>query len=121
VLANAPIRFHLDEETIQLESTYQRFGPPPPPSRRGPPPPPPPPPPPRSCASLTRRGRPPISLPFRAWMAREASARDISTKPNPRGRPVSRSVMRLTDSTVPCCENRSRTSLSLAENGRLPT
>jgi hypothetical protein len=54
-------------------------------------------------------------------MAREASALDISTNPNPRGCRVSRSVMRVTDSTVPCWPNSSRTSLSLAENGRLPT
>src|SRR5256885_12927821 len=47
-------------------------------------------------------------------MAREASAFDISTKPKPRGRPVSRSVIRETFSTVPCLENRARTASSVA-------
>src|SRR5947207_9130229 len=91
---------------------YQRFGAPP----RLPPPPLV-----RSWASFTRSGRPPSSLPLRFWMARDASARDISTNPKPRGRPVSRSVMMLTDSTVPCAANSSRISASVAENGRLPT
>ena len=31
------------------------------------------------------------------------------------------SVMMLTDSTVPCCANSSRSSASVAEKGRLPT
>src|SRR5581483_8048484 len=54
-------------------------------------------------------------------MARAASALDISTNPKPRGRPVSRSVMRETFSTVPCLEKRARTDSSVDENGRLPT
>lgn len=44
-----------------------------------------------------------------------------STNPKPRGCPVSRSVIRFTDSTVPCWPNSSRISLSLVENGRFPT
>src|SRR5215469_3464987 len=62
-----------------------------------------------------------MSAPFSACIAREASALDISTKPKPRGRPVSRSVIRETFSTVPCFENRARTASSVAEKGRLPT
>src|SRR5690348_16585171 len=54
-------------------------------------------------------------------MARDASALDISTKPKPRGRPVSRSVIRDTFSTVPCLENKARTPSSVAVKGRLPT
>src|SRR5256885_13861728 len=54
-------------------------------------------------------------------MARDASAFDISTKPKPRGRPVSRSVIRETFSTVPCLENRARTASSVAVKGRFPT
>src|SRR5581483_725849 len=54
-------------------------------------------------------------------MARAASELDISTKPKPRGRPVSRSVMRETFSTVPCVANKARTLSSVALNGRLPT
>src|SRR5213082_4247034 len=54
-------------------------------------------------------------------MAREASAFDISTKPKPRGRPVSRSTISVTFSTVPCLANRARTASSVAVNGRFPT
>src|SRR5580704_10682364 len=54
-------------------------------------------------------------------MARDASAFDISTKPKPRGRPVSRSVIKETFSTVPCFENRAVTASSVAVKGRLPT
>src|SRR5688572_17455440 len=92
--------------------------------RRPYPPPPPPPPPPvrgRSCASLTLSGRPPKSLPLSACIAREASALDISTKPKPRGRPVSRSFTSDSFSTVPCSANKARSVSSVAENGRLPT
>src|SRR5208283_3164764 len=68
--------------------------PPPPPSRRG-----------RSAfgrASLTVRLRPPRLVPFRASIALVAdSSSFISTKANPRGCPVSRSVMMLTFSTGP--------------------
>src|SRR6202044_1300264 len=93
--------------------------PPPPPGPR--PPPPPPPPPSRAFASFTLRARPPKSLPSSACMARVASAFDISTNPNPRGRPVSRSVMSASDSTVPCAANSARIASSVAEKGRLPT
>src|SRR5437016_6314633 len=54
-------------------------------------------------------------------MARDASAFDISTKPKPRGRPVSRSVIRETFSTVPWLANRARTASSVAVKGRFPT
>src|SRR5437667_7448243 len=54
-------------------------------------------------------------------VAREASAFDISTKPKPRGRPVSRSTISVTFSTVPCLANRARTASSVAVNGRFPT
>src|SRR5579864_3678271 len=54
-------------------------------------------------------------------MARDASAFGISTKPKPRGRPVSRSVISETFSTIPCLENNSRTESSVALKGRLPT
>lgn len=45
----------------------------------------------------------------------------ISTNPKPRSRPVSRSVISLTDSTAPYALNRSRMFSSVALNGRLPT
>src|SRR5882762_100905 len=45
----------------------------------------------------------------------------ISTKPNPRGRPVNWSVMIRTVSTVPACANSSRRSSSVAWKERLPT
>ena len=79
------------------------------------------PPPVRSCASFTLNVRPSKSVPFNAAMARAASALDISTKPNPRGRPVSRSLISATFSTVPWFENNARTLSSVAEKGRFPT
>lgn len=75
----------------------------------------------RSCASFTLRGRPSKSVPFSACIAREASALDISTKPKPRGLPVSRSLISETFSTVPCLENRAFTASSVAVKGRFPT
>ncbi len=75
----------------------------------------------RSWASLTLRARPPKSVPFSASVARMASALAISTKPKPRGRPVSRSLIRASFSTVPCGENRARTVSSVAVKGRFPT
>jgi hypothetical protein len=89
-----------------------------------PPPPPPPPPPPErlSCASFTRRGRPPISRPSRARMAASAArASSISTNAKPRARPVSRSVMMFTDAISPWASNRLLSSASVAEKGRFPT
>jgi len=67
-----------------------RRKPPPPPGGRGA----------RSCASLMRRARPFISYPFSAAIAAWASEAGISTKPKPRGRPVSRSLMSFTESTL---------------------
>src|SRR5689334_10983099 len=54
-------------------------------------------------------------------MARDASELDISTKPKPRGCPVSRSVIKESFSTVPCGAKRLRTDSSVAVKGRLPT
>src|SRR6185437_4089949 len=106
----------IDPPGPDLSSTDQKRRPPPPPGPR-----PPPPPPSRALASFTFRARPPKSLPSSACMAGVASAFDISTNPNPRGRPVSRSVMSANDSTVPCAANNARTASSVAEKGRLPT
>src|SRR5262249_53741988 len=78
-------------------------GPPPPPA----PPRPPPPPPSRGLASLTVSVRPSSCAPFIAAMAWSAPS-DISTNANPRGRPVSRSMMTCTLVTVPNWENASR-------------
>src|SRR3569833_365722 len=75
----------------------------------------------RSCASLILSGRPSKSWPLSACMARDASAEDISTKPKPRARPVSRSLIRDSFSTVPYLVNKARTASSVAVNGRLPT
>src|SRR3569623_2105402 len=68
-----------------------------------------------------RRGRPLRSLPFRAEIALLAAVSSISTKAKPRGLPVSRSEIILTECTAPYALNRSRTSSSLQLNGRLPT
>src|SRR2546423_5185726 len=99
--------------------------PPPPPKPPRPPPPPPPPRPPRSSrgrASLTVRLRPLRSLPLNCCMAASPSSReDISTKPKPRERPVSRSSTTLADSTVPACEKSSRSSSLEVWNERFPT
>src|SRR5207249_1663271 len=57
-------------------------------------------------ASLTVNARPPKSLPLNAAIAFSASSSLIETKPKPLERPVSRSVMTLTDSTAPTCSNR---------------
>src|SRR5580704_7314913 len=104
--------------------TYQRgsrrcLGPPPsrPPPPRNPPPPGRPPPPPLvfGRASLTLRARPPTFEPFNAVMARSASSASvISTNAKPRDRPVSRSVIRLTRSTVPYASNSERMVSSVA-------
>src|SRR5215510_1386846 len=83
-----------------------------PPSRRGS----------RGRASLTVSGRLWREAPLRAAMAAWASsAFGISTNPKPRERPVYRSVIRCTLSTVPCCSKSSRRSSSLAVNAILPT
>jgi hypothetical protein len=50
---------------------------------------------------LTLRVRSPRVVPLSALIAASASAAAISTKLNPRERPLSRSVTTLTDSTVP--------------------
>ena len=60
----------------------------------------------REIAQFTEENvfRPLKSAPLRASMARVASpSSSISTKPNPRERPVSRSVMTCALATLPCC------------------
>src|SRR5580704_7466086 len=115
-----------------LKSFYQRSRPlPPPPPPPRPPrsprsrPPPPPPPPLRSVlgrASFTLMVRPPTDDPFNAVMAfSPSSLLAISTKPNPRDRPVSRSVMMLTRSTCPNGSNSWRSSSSAVLKLRFPT
>src|SRR6185369_16203112 len=97
-------------ENLQVNLAYQRepppYPPPPPPPRY-----PPRPPPPRlSCglASFTLSSRPSTSFPLSCAIAFSASSFEaISTKPNPRERPVSRSSTILADSTVPIAPNRS--------------
>ena len=103
-------------------------GAPPPPNPPPPNPPPPPgprpPPPPAGFgrASLTFKARPPTFAPFNAVIARSASSVSvISTNANPRDRPVSRSVIRLTRSTVPYASNSERTVSSVAPKSRFPT
>jgi hypothetical protein len=97
---------------------------PPPPPNPPPPPGPRPPPPPAGfgLASLTFKARPPTFAPFNAVIARSASSVSvISTNANPRERPVSRSVIRLTRSTVPYASNSERTVSSVAPKSRFPT
>src|SRR5215475_14010404 len=72
-------------------------------------------------ASLTVSGRPPKSLPLNAAIAFSASSSFIETKPNPLERPVSRSVIMLTDSTEPICSKRPASSSSVVLNDRFPT
>src|SRR5207302_10468311 len=93
-----------DQDFLPLKN-YQRGSrrpraPPPsprPPPRKPPGPRPPPPPLGFGRASLTLRARPPTLAPFKAAMARSASSVSvISTNANPRDRPVSRSVIKLT-------------------------
>ena len=56
----------------------------------------------RGFASFTFKARPPTSFPFKAVIAAWAALSSaISTKPKPRGRPVSRSVMIWMRSTTP--------------------
>ena len=85
-----------------VDGDYQRRPPPPPP----PPYPPPPPPPPRRSsrgrASLAFTSRPSSIVPLMAAMAVLASPLSgISTKPKPRERPDSRSVITRAESTAP--------------------
>src|SRR6202020_159430 len=112
---------------------YQRPRPPPPPPRpprsppRSPPRPPRSRPPPPACsvfgrASFTLRVRPPTCDPFNAVMAfSPSSLLAISTKPKPRDRPVSRSVIMLTRSTCPNGSNICRSSSSDVLKLKFPT
>jgi hypothetical protein len=54
-------------------------------------------------------------------MAVSASPSSISTNPNPRDRPVWRSVMIATEWTAPCCSKNPRNSSSVALKGKFPT
>jgi hypothetical protein len=68
----------------------------------------------RLRASLTVNGRPPNDVPFSPAIAAWASELfGISTKPKPRGRPVSRSVIIRTVSTVPYASKQVRSSWSV--------
>ena len=72
-------------------------------------------------ASLTVRLRPPMSAPLRAVIAARPSSSELMvTNPNPRERPVVRSIMTIASVTVPCAPKTSRRSASLAEKGRFP-
>ena len=71
---------------------------------------------------MTLRARPSIIYPLRAEMACSASfSFAISTKANPRDRPVSRSVIMRALLTEPYRSKRLRTDSSVASNFRLPT
>jgi len=73
-------------------------------------------------ASFTLSARPSNSMPFNAAMALSAcESSDISTNANPRERPVSRSVIKATDSTAPCSSKRERMVSSVVANARFPT
>lgn len=73
-------------------------------------------------ASLTLIWRPPKLVPFKAAIARSASAASvISTKAKPRARPVSRSVTRLTRSTFPYGSKSARREDSVAPKSKFPT
>src|ERR1700758_149078 len=107
--ANHLLVLHLRSHNLMVTTSakqvgaYQRPPPPPRPPRSRPRPPPAPAP--RSGlgrASFTFSVRPPTCVPLSAAIALSpSSAFAISTKPNPRERPVSRSVMMLTRSTWP--------------------
>jgi hypothetical protein len=72
-------------------------------------------------ASLTLSWRPPKLVPFRAAIARSASAESvISTKAKPRARPVSRSVTRLTRSTFPYGSKSARREDSVVPKSKFP-
>src|SRR4051812_11103159 len=67
-----------------------------------------------SLATVTELNLPSISLPFNLLMAWSASVEElISTNPNPRLLPVSRSVITLADETWPKDSNNLRKSSSL--------
>jgi hypothetical protein len=66
--------------------------------------------------------RPSSDWPFMALIAACAStALDISTKPKPLERPVSRSIMTFAEVTVPNCANAACNDSSRTEYARLPT
>src|SRR5262249_11331899 len=66
--------------------------------------------------------RPCTSLPFSSAIARSASLAElISTKPKPRERPVTRSVITAADSQGPICAKSASRSAVVVSNERLPT
>ena len=65
--------------------------------------------------------RPPKFEPVSSSMALRASSSLISTKPKPRERPVSRSVMTWAEVTTPTVPKRFASSSDVVEKGRLPT
>src|SRR2546425_3159935 len=69
-------------------------------------------------ASFTVNGRPSSCEPLRVAMALSAPSSSMTTNPNPFERPESRSVMILTDSTVPYCVNVSVMALSVVWNDK---
>ena len=75
----------------------------------------------RGRASLTVIERPPMSAPVSSSIALRASSSLISTKPKPRERPVSRSVMTWAEVTAPTVPKRFASSSEVVEKGRLPT
>src|SRR6266545_8221324 len=111
--------------------SYQRRSRPPSPPLRYPPRPPSPPPPNErpppargSCglASFTVRARPCMSAPLKRSIAVAMScALAISTKPNPRDRPVILSMITVAEVTAPTWPNRASRSALVVENERLPT
>src|SRR2546425_3467158 len=72
-------------------------------------------------ASFTVNGRPSSCEPLRVAMALSAPSSSMTTNPNPFERPESRSVMILTDSTVPHCVNVSVMEISVVWNDKFPT
>ena len=73
-------------------------------------------------ASLTVRFRPSTTEPFKPSIAAlAASGLSMVTKPNPRARPVSRSIIRLVSTTVPYAAKASWRSFSVVLKERFPT
>jgi len=66
--------------------------------------------------------RPSTSAPLSASIARwQASSDSISTKPNPRERPVSRSEITSAELTPPWALNKASKEADVVDQGRLPT
>jgi hypothetical protein len=75
-----------------------------------------------SVAASMRRARPRRLNPLNfSWAAAACSTVDISTKANPRGRPVSRSAGMVTLTTSPASAKRAWISSCVVSKSRLPT